>query len=142
MSALLLWTLAAAWRVTGAVAAQCRSISLRACTDVSSCACRPKEPLMSSYSADRTSPGIAGVAAPALAGAVAALPGLAAAGNRDDLTTTTAARQSPSAADDADDVTGKAPRVSGAYIYGYDAAGNPTFTDAGYQYSSDGKLTA
>ena len=97
---------------------------------------------MSSHSADRTSSGIAGVAAPALAGAVAALPGLAAGGNRDDRTTTTAARQSPAAADDADDVTGKAPGVSGAYIYGYDSSGNPTLTDAGYQYSNDGKLTA
>lgn len=97
---------------------------------------------MSSHSADRTSSGIAGVAAPALAGAVAALQGRPAAGNRDDLTATTPARQSPAAADDADDVTGKAPRASGAYIYGYDSAGNPTLTDAGYQYSSDGKLTA
>ncbi len=99
---------------------------------------------MSSHSADRTdrtSSGIGGVAAPALAGAVAALPGLAPAGNRDDLTTTPA-RHSPAAADDADEVTGKAPGVSGAYIYGYDSAGNPTLTDAGYQYSSDGKLTA
>ena len=94
---------------------------------------------MSSHSADRTSSGIAGVAAPALAASVAALPGRSAAGNGDDLTTT-AVRNSPATADDADDVTGKAPSVSGAYIYGYDSAGNPTLTDAGCYGSSDRKL--
>ena len=61
---------------------------------------------MSSHSADRTSSGIAGVAAPALAAAVAALPGRSAAGNGDDFTTT-AVRSAPATADDADDVTGK-----------------------------------
>ncbi len=36
-----------------------------------------------------------------------------------------AARHSRATSDDADDVTGQAPRVSGAYIYGYDPAGEP-----------------
>ncbi len=94
---------------------------------------------MSSHSADRTSSGIAGISAPALAAAVAALPGLSAAGNGDDLSAT-AARNSPAIVDDADDMTGKVPSVSGAYIYGYDSAGNPTLADAGYPCSSDGKL--
>jgi hypothetical protein len=94
---------------------------------------------VSSHSADRTSPGIAGVAAPALAAAVAALPGLSAAGNGDDLTAT-AARKSRATADDAADVTGKPSIGSGAYIYGYDSAGNPTLADAGYSWSSDAKL--
>jgi hypothetical protein len=94
---------------------------------------------VSSHSADRTSPGIAGVAAPAVAAAVAALPGLSAAGIGDDLTTT-AARKSRGTADDAAGVTGKPPIGSGAYIYGYDSAGNPTLADAGYSCSSDAKL--
>jgi hypothetical protein len=94
---------------------------------------------VSSHSADRTSSGIAGVAAPALAVAVAALPGRSAAGNGDDVATT-AARDSPAAADDAADVTGKPSSGSGAYVYGYDSAGNPTLADAGYACSSDAKL--
>jgi hypothetical protein len=93
---------------------------------------------VSSHTADRTSPGIAGVAAPALAAAVAAVAGLPAAGNGEDFTTT-AARNSPAAAGDAADVTGKPPIGSGAYIYGYDSAGNPTLADAGYSCSSDAK---
>jgi hypothetical protein len=92
---------------------------------------------VSSHSADRTSSGVAGVAAPALAAAVAALPGRSAAGNGDHLTTMTAARDSPATAGDVDDVTGKAPSGSGAYIYGYDSAGNPTLTDAASYSSSD-----
>jgi len=67
------------------------------------------------------------------------LPGRSAAGNDGDLAAT-AARNSPATADDADEVTGKVPSVSGAYIYGYDSAGNPTLTDAGYQGISAGKL--
>ena len=130
MSAMLLWTLAAAPRVTRAVAAQCWSISVRACTDVSSCACRPKEPTVSSHSADRTSSGIAGVAAQALAATMAAPPGLSAAGSADDLTTMTAALDCPATADDAGGVTGNAPSISGTYVYGYDSDGNPTLTDA------------
>jgi hypothetical protein len=59
-----------------------------------------------------------------------ALPASSAAGRRDDLVTTPA-RNSPATAIDADDVTGKAPSGRGAYIYGYDSAGNPTLTDAG-----------
>ncbi len=85
---------------------------------------------MSSHSADRTSAGIAGVAAPALAAAVAALPGCSAVWIGDDLTAMTPARDSSATAGDANDVTGKAPGSSGAYIYGYDSAGNPTLTDA------------
>jgi hypothetical protein len=94
---------------------------------------------VSSHSADRTWSGIAGVAAPALAAAVAALPGRSAAGNSDHPTTSTTGRQSPATADDAGDVTGKAPSVSGAYIYGYDSAGNPTIADAGSDRSFDRK---
>ena len=93
---------------------------------------------MPAHSAVRTSSGIARVAAPALAAAVAALPGLSTAGNGDDFTAT-AARNSPATADDADDATGEVPSVSGAYIYGYDFAGNPTLADAGCSCSSDGK---
>ena len=92
---------------------------------------------MSSHSADRTSSGIAGVAAPALAAAVAASPGRSAAGTGADLTTR-AVRNSP-AAHDADEVTGKMPSISVAYIYGYDAAGNPTLRDADCYGSSDRK---
>lgn len=92
---------------------------------------------MSSHSADRTSSGIAGVAAPALAAVVAALPRRSGVGNGDHLTTLTAAGDSPATAGGADDVTGKAPSRSGAYIYGYDSAGNPTLTDAANYCSSD-----
>jgi len=92
---------------------------------------------VSSHSADRTSSGIAGVAAPALAAAVAALPGRAAVGIGDDLTPMTAAPDSTSTEADANDVTGKAPAGSGAYIYGYDSAGNPTLTVAANCCSSD-----
>jgi hypothetical protein len=126
---MLLRTLAAAQRVTRAVAVQCRSISLRPARTWRAARAARREPSVSSHSADQTSPGIAGVAAPALAAAVAASPGRSAAGNGDDLTTT-AARTSPAAADDAADVTGKPPIVSGGYIYGYDSAGNPTLADA------------
>ena len=35
--------------------------------------------------------------------------------------------------------TGKAPSVSGAYVYGFDSAGNPTIADAGSCRSSDRK---
>ena len=93
---------------------------------------------MSSHSADRSSSGIAGVAAPALAAAAAALPGDAAAGNADDLTATPA-RDSPVPVDRAGDVTGKALCVSGPYVYGYDSAGIPTLTDACYNGSSERK---
>jgi len=36
-------------------------------------------------------------------------------------------------------VTGKPPSPSGAYIYGYHYAGNPTFEDVGYHCSADPK---
>jgi hypothetical protein len=51
-----------------------------------------------------------------------------------------AASSSRAAAEDADDLTGKAPSVGGAYIYGYDSAGNPTLTEASCSCSSDRKL--
>jgi hypothetical protein len=92
---------------------------------------------VSSHSADRTSSGIAGVAAPALAATVAALPGRSAVGIGDDFTAMTAARDSAATAGDAKDVTGKATGGSGAYIYGYDSAGNPTLADAANSCSSD-----
>jgi hypothetical protein len=92
---------------------------------------------VSSHSADRTSSGIAGVAAQALAATVAALPGLPAAGSAYGLTTMTAARDSPALADDAGGATGNVPRIIGAYRYGYDSAGNPTLSDAGSYWSSD-----
>lgn len=88
---------------------------------------------MPSQSADRAPSHTAAVVpAPGneLTAAMPVLPGRSAAGNGDDLTTM-AARNSPATADGADDATGNAPSVSGAYIYGYDAAGNPTLTDAG-----------
>jgi hypothetical protein len=48
---------------------------------------------------------------------------------------TTAARNSPATADDADDMTGTTVGVSGAYSYGYDSAGNPTLAAADYRSS-------
>jgi hypothetical protein len=59
-----------------------------------------------------------------------ALPGHSAAGNDDDRTAATGPN-SPVAVVGPDDVTDKASSVSGAYIYGYDSAGNPTLTDVG-----------
>lgn len=98
---------------------------------------------MPSDSADRSSSRIAGVAATALgaspADAMPALPGRSVPGNIDDLTTT-AAPNSPATATDPDGVTGTAPKVGGAYIYGYDFSGNPTLTDAACYCSSEGKL--
>lgn len=97
---------------------------------------------MLSHSADRFSFRIAAITAAALrdelAAAMPALPGLAAM-NGDDLTTTEV-RNSPATGDDTDDVTRKAPRVSGAYIYGYDYAGNPTLRVVGDSCASDRKL--
>jgi hypothetical protein len=81
---------------------------------------------MPSDPTDRPSSHIAAVVpAPGdeLASAMPVLPGRSAAGNGDDLTTT-AARNSPATAHD-DDVTGNAPTLSGAFIYGYDSAGKP-----------------
>jgi hypothetical protein len=92
---------------------------------------------VSSHSADRNSSGIAGVAAPALAAAVAALPGRSPVGIGEVLTAMTAGGDSAATAGDADDVAGKAPGGSGAYIYGYDSAGNPTLSDAANCCSSD-----
>jgi hypothetical protein len=94
-----------------------------------------------SHSADPSSSRIAEPVPPAPGGAPAgappALPGRPATGNGD---VTTPARNFPAIASGPDDVTSKGPSVSSAYIYGYDSAGNPTLTDAGYCRSSDGKL--
>jgi hypothetical protein len=88
---------------------------------------------VSSHSADQSSSGTAPAAA------TAALPGRYADGNGDDLNATPA-RNSPGRASEPGDVTGNVPGVSGAYIYGYDSAGNPTLTDASYYRSPHGKL--
>jgi hypothetical protein len=67
------------------------------------------------------------------------LPGRYADGNGDDLATTPV-RNSADTASDPDDVIGTAPIVSGAYIYGYDSAGNPTLTNAGWYHRSHSEL--
>jgi hypothetical protein len=46
----------------------------------------------------------------------------------------------PAAAIAAADVTDRAQSVGGAYVYGYDSAGNPTLTDAGCCNSSEDRL--
>jgi hypothetical protein len=95
------------------------------------------------HTADQSSSRNVAVAAPGAGAAPAAvmpaLPGRSADGNGDDLAATPV-RSSRATATDPDGVTGTAPSVNGAYIYGYDVAGNPTLTDAGYYRSSDGKL--
>lgn len=95
---------------------------------------------MSSHSAERFSLQIAAGPALAFTGELAAampvLPGRPAAGDGDDLTTTETAN-SRRTVSDGNDVAGTTPKASGAYIYGYDSAGNPTLTDLG---SSDHKL--
>jgi hypothetical protein len=60
---------------------------------------------------------------------------------RDELAAAIAAAARDSRAT-ADDVTGQAPSVGDAYIYGYDSAGNPTLTQASSCCSSDRKLPA
>ena len=98
---------------------------------------------MPSHSDDRSSPHSDGVAAPALgfapASAVAAQPDRSADGNGDDFATTPARHPSATAIN-ADQVMGMAASVNGAYIYGFDSAGNPTLTDVGYYRSSGGML--
>lgn len=96
---------------------------------------------MLAHSADRSWSHLAAVPAPALGDELAAIVSLvpgSAAGNADDLTGTSA-RHSPTTANDADEVTGRARSVSGAFIYGYDSPGNPTLTDVGYSCSSGPK---
>lgn len=95
---------------------------------------------MPSHSADPPSCDAAAVAARALRSGLApelpALPGLTAAGNGGDDRTVTAVLHSPAAAEDARDVPGETASTNFAYIYGYDAAGNPTLTDPdGYSFS-------
>lgn len=98
---------------------------------------------MPSHSADLPSFHVAAVAVPAtedeLPAAMPVLPGRSTAGNSDELTTM-AVRGSPATDSDADEVTGEALGVSGAYIYGYDSAGNPTLTDAGNYWPSGRNL--
>ena len=93
---------------------------------------------MPSDSADLSSSHLAAVSASGLddelPAAMPALAGRSAAGTGDDLITT-AVRTSPVTADD---LPGKAPSLSGAYIYGFDDAGNPTLTDSGYSGSPAG----
>lgn len=87
---------------------------------------------MTSYSADQ-SPSPAAAAAPALRDGLAVTPALlafSAAGTGDDVTAT-AGGNSPPAGTGTADATGKTSGISGAYIFGYDSAGNPTLTDAG-----------
>jgi hypothetical protein len=87
-----------------------------------------------SHSADRSSSDLAAMDAPALRDeqgtASSALLVPAADGSGD--VPMTAAGAFPATADDAEDVTRKAPRVGGRYIYGFDCAGNPILTEAGY----------
>ena len=52
----------------------------------------------------------------------------------------TPARKSLAADTDAVDFTAHAQNVSGAFVYGYDSAGNPTLTDAGCYDSAEGRL--
>lgn len=140
MSPTLLWTLAAAPRVTRAVAAQCRSIfssglhgrvelmppegAIGACSF-----CRPVLVSICHGSIPRarrrTGSRDASVAGPFLAG------------NVNDLHHDDGSMRLPAIVDDAGDVIGNAPRTSGTYIYGYDSAGNPTLTDGLSHYSSD-----
>lgn len=88
---------------------------------------------MPSHYADASSFRTSAVPARALgstpAPALSALTDRSAAGNGDDGATTPACN-SPAAATYANDVMPES-IVSGAYIYGYDADGNPTFSDAG-----------
>jgi hypothetical protein len=94
-----------------------------------------------SHSADRSSSHLAAVASPVLeeelAAPVPVLPGLSAAGNGNDLRHDDGSTRLAATVDDAGDVTGNAPGISGTYIYGYDSAGNPTLTDAPNYCSSD-----
>jgi hypothetical protein len=87
-----------------------------------------------SHSADQSS-SPAAAAAPALGDGLAVSPALlafSAAGKGDDLTATAGANSpATGTGTGTGDVTGKTSSISGAYIYGYDSAGNPTLTDAG-----------
>ncbi len=74
---------------------------------------------MHSHSADPPSCDAAAVAVPALRSGLAA------------------ELHPPATAEDAGDVPGETASTSFVYIYGYDAAGNPTLTDAGGYSSSD-----
>jgi hypothetical protein len=94
-----------------------------------------------SHSADRSSSRLAAVASPVLEEELAApmpvLPAFSAAGNRNDLHHDDLSPRLPAIVDDAGDVTGNAPGISGTYIYGFDSAGNPTLTDAPNYCSPD-----
>ena len=58
----------------------------------------------------------------------------------DELAASVPVLQCLSAPGNGDDLTAEAPGVRGAYTYGYDSAGNPTFADPGYACSSDRNL--
>ena len=85
------------------------------------------------HSADRSSIRTAAVPPATLdcaSGAAApASSGYSAAGSGDDLTKPPVPN-SPATATGAADITAQAHRISDAYIYGFDSAGNPTLTDA------------
>jgi hypothetical protein len=85
---------------------------------------------VTAHTADQSWSRIAGIAAPALAAAVAASPGRSAAANGDRLPTRLAPTSPVTA--DPDDGTALASSLSRGFIYGFDSAGNPTLTDADY----------
>ncbi len=89
------------------------------------------------HSADRSSSQPEAVACPALEDELAAtmpvLPGAFRAGNGNGLHRDDGSTRLPVTVD----MTGNAPAINGAYIYGYDSAGDPTLTDAPDSCSSD-----
>jgi hypothetical protein len=93
---------------------------------------------VTAHTADPSWSRIAGIAAPALAAAVAASPGRSAAANGDKLAKGPAPTSPVTA--DPDDGTALAASLSRGYIYGFDSAGNPTLTDADYYRSSGNKM--
>lgn len=89
---------------------------------------------MPSHSAERSSSDLAAVEAPALQeeqGTASSAQPVPSADRSGDLLVT-AAGASLATGDDAEDVTRKAPRGNGRYIYGFDSAGTPILTEAGY----------
>jgi hypothetical protein len=93
-----------------------------------------------SDSADRSSshPPVLAPSAPGeeAAAAMPAPPGPSAAESGSNLTTITPTRDSAGATDESSGVARSAPRKIGPHLYGYDAAGNPTLTDAAHHDSA------